>query len=267
MRCQFSSNLSEPNLISLDESAVTDGSVDNFSIGTGDMSTLSTSVRLSTTSIASSASSHGSAASVEALPIPIKSRSNSSASATTSAGGSVQEELKAGQAMASTGAIPKSISFDKSADKDEEVDKVSGGVLNKRDRNFFKNWKLPKIGRNRGGGRGSKVDEYRSSDRLTQDAFNIPEHAEGPILRRTTVDDGKVESGPSESSDDILAKYRKPERQAKTEETLVNITKAGDEVDGAELDLANLDTSVIFQDAKRKLRLMLAEVSLLKHTV
>jgi len=256
-------NLSEPSLVSLDESTTTDGcsSVENFSIGTGDMSTLSTAVRVSNTSIASSASSHGSAASVEAAAV--KSRSNSSV------GGPAQEELKVGLAMASTGAIPKSISFDKSADKDEDGEhKIGGGSLNKRDRNFFKNWKLPKIGRNRGGGRGSKNDDYRSSDRLTHDTFNIPEHAEGPVLRRVASEASAVTANAavvvhSETSDDILAKYRKPERSAKLEENHINIIKPGeDEVDGVELDLANLDNSVVFQDAKRKLRLMLSEVEM-----
>jgi len=257
------SNLSEPCLVSLDESATTDGcnsSVDNFSIGTGDMSTLSTSVRLSTTSIASSASSHGSVTSVEAIPPTTKSRSNSSASATTSAGGSVQDELKVNVSMASTGAIPKSISFDKSADKDEEGDNKSG-VLNKRDRNFFKNWKLPKIGRNRGGGRGPKTDDYRTSDRLTHDAFNIPEHSEGPVLHRSISDDNRDGGVGQETSDDILAKYRKPQA-SKNEES--NVVKPDDETDGVtvELDLANLEASVIFEDAKRKLRLMLSEVEI-----
>ena len=258
------SNLSDNSLINLDESTATDGSVDNFSIGTGDMSALSASVRLSTTSIASSASSQdGSAASVEVLHPPAKSRSNSSTSVTTSAAGSVPDELKVSLAMASTGAIPKSISFDKSADKDEEGENKPG-VHNKRDRNFFKNWKLPKIGRNRGGGRGSKNEDFRSSDRLIHDAFNIPEHAEGPVMRRAASEDPRNSiAAPAETSDDILAKYRKPEGQVKAEENGGNIIKNGeDETDGvgAELDLANLETSVIYQDAKRKLRLMLSEV-------
>ena len=61
---------------------------------------------------------------------------------------------------------------------------------------------------------------YRSADRLTNDAFHIPEHAEGPILRRASSDDTGASTG--ETSDDILAKYRKK-------------TLAEDKADGAEM--------------------------------
>ena len=150
----------------LDDSAVTDSVCDPLP---NDLSNLSTSVRLSTTSIASSASSH------------------ELTSAGTSAGGSVhgvilQEGglLPNHNVQASTGAIPKSISLDKSADKEEEniVPEAKHGTGHgKRDKSFFKSWKLPKIGRRGGGGRGSKSEEYlRSGEnhRLTGDAFNIP---------------------------------------------------------------------------------------------
>ena len=256
-----SSSIVEACAVSLEETTTTTdgGSIDNFSVGTADISTLSTSVRLSTTSIASSASSQdGSAASVEALPPPAKSRSNSSVSVATSVGGgSVQEEPKV-HSMANTGAIPKSISFDKSADKED-------GIVNKRDRNnFLKNFKFPKIGRNRGGGRGAKANEdYRISDRLSHDTFNIPEQAEGPGAQG---EEAVLPSTSHENTDDILAKYRKPQVVAKSDEVLVSIVKPeSDEPDGAleDLDLANLEPSVVFDDAKRKLRLMLSEVSFL----
>ena len=61
---------------------------------------------------------------------------------------------------------------------------------------------------------------YRSADRLTNDAFHIPEHAEGPILRRASSDDTGASTG--ETSDDILAKYRKK-------------SLAEDKADGAEM--------------------------------
>ena len=61
---------------------------------------------------------------------------------------------------------------------------------------------------------------YRSADRLTNDAFHIPEHAEGPILRRASSDDTGASTG--ETSDDILAKYRKK-------------SSAEDKADGAEM--------------------------------
>merc|ERR1719336_686588 len=129
----------EPPAI-LDES-VTDGASE-ASVAPENASNLSTTVRVSTTSIASSASSHGSGGSTEVVPLGIKSGSRSN----SSAGG-------AGPAPAanSTGAIPKSISFDKTADKEDES---LGDLKHGSGRNFFKNlnksWKLPKIGR-RGG--------------------------------------------------------------------------------------------------------------------
>ena len=138
----------------------------------------------------------------------------------------------------------------------------------KRDRNFFKNSKLPKIGRNRGGGRGSKNEDYRASDRLTHDAFNIPEHAEGPMPRRAVgigalqLDDGRsINFVAHETSDDIMAKYRKPVQTAKSVEVVAKPAIAhSNEPDGTVVDVANLESSVIFEDAKRKLRMMLSEV-------
>jgi len=96
---------------------------------------------------------------------------------------------------------------------------------------------------------------------LTHDAFNIPEHSEGPVLHRSISDDNRDGGVGQETSDDILAKYRKPQA-SKNEES--NVVKPDDETDGVtvELDLANLEASVIFEDAKRKLRLMLSEVEI-----
>merc|ERR1719209_1732259 len=203
-----SSSSIEPPAV-LDES-VTDGASDSLAAAEN-ASNLSTTVRVSTTSIASSASSHGSGGSTEVVP-PTKSgsRSNSSASGGASGVGAVGGTTAVIPApAASTGAIPKSISFDKTADKEEES---LGDLKHGSGRSFFKNlnksWKLPKIGRRGGGARGSKGDDYhRSADRLTNDAFNIPEHAEGPVLRRASSDDTAASAG--ETSDDILAKYRK----------------------------------------------------------
>jgi len=264
--------------VCLDDSAVTDGVPDPLP---ADISNLSTSVRLSTTSIASSASSHGSGGSVEAVCPPLKSRSNSSASAGTSAGGSVHgtgQEVGpvVGQAaQASTGAIPKSISFDKSADKEEEnlmcEHKPGGGPgPGKRDRSFFKSWKLPKIGRRGGGGRSSKSEEYhRSGDNhsLTGDAFNIPEHAEGPCLRRAVSDESKTPTIPNmETSDDILAKYRKKPVEDKVdggEIEMLQQREQEEELDPLQqMDTENIEASYVFQDARRKLRLVLSEAEL-----
>jgi len=269
-----STSVGEHSSVCLDDSAVTDSAGDPLP---ADISNLSTSVRLSTTSIASSASSHGSGGSVEAVCPPIKSRSNSSTSAGTgSAGGSIHGA--AGQdvipvVQASTGAIPKSISFDKSADKEEESlvsDVKHSAGPGKRDRSFFKSWKLPKIGRRGGGGRGSKSEEYlRSGEnhRLTGDAFNIPEHAEGPCLRRAVSDESKATVVASmETSDDILAKYRKKPAVDKVDSGEIGIMQQSDQVEDCDplqqMDRENVEASFVFQDARRKLRLVLSEAEL-----
>jgi len=273
-----STSVGEHSSVCLDDSAVTDSVCDPLP---ADMSNLSTSVRLSTTSIASSASSHGSGGSVEAVCPPLKSRSNSSASAGTSAGGSVHgttsQDIGPGPSnqvvQASTGAIPKSISFDKSADKEEEglVSDVKHSTGHgKRDRSFFKSWKLPKIGRRGGGGRGSKSEEYlRAGDnhRLTGDAFNIPEHAEGPCLRRAISDETKASAIENiETSDDILAKYRKKPDDDKVDGGDMDILQQREQEDECnplqEMDRENMEASYVFQDARRKLRLVLSETEL-----
>ena len=207
---------------------------------------------------------------MEAVCPPQKSRSNSSASAgagslVSGAGGAASAEAAVTQqpvTQASTGAIPKSISFDKSADKeDDNISSENKQFANsKRERGFFKNWKLPKMGR-RGGGRGSKVDEFqRSSDghnhRLIGDTFNIPEHGEHQIRD-------------PETSEDILAKYRKKPAEDKADGTEMGVSqqqRAEDILyDPAEkIDRDNLETSFVFQDARRKLRLVLSEVCKIK---
>ena len=154
----------------------------------------------------------------------------------------------------STGAIPKSISFDKTADKDDDSEHKS--VHARKDRGFFKNFKLPKMGR-RGGGRGSKVEEFiRSGDRLTSETFNIPEHTEGPAV----FSDNHV------SSEDILAKYRKKPGEHKVDGNDLGILQQRPEEDREmcdpteKIDRNNLGSSFVFQDARRKLRLVLSEV-------
>merc|ERR1719234_2799124 len=276
----------EPQAAVLDES-VTDGASDSLSETAENASNLSTTVRVSTTSIASSASSHGSGGSTEVVPpnsTKNGSRSNSSASGGAGASGVASGASAPASAIpapaASTGAIPKSISFDKTADKEEES---LGDLKHGSGRSFFKNlnksWKLPKIGRRGGGARGSKGDDYhRSADRLTNDAFNIPEHAEGPVLRRASSDDTAGASGAGgETSDDILAKYRKKPMLASGEDKVdgmadnMEVQEEGrrnreqEEQEGPalhELDRDNLEVSFVFQDARRKLRLVLSEVEL-----
>ena len=179
-----------------------------------------------------------------------------------------------------TGAIPKSISFDKTADKDDDShDGIHGSADQKQSissrkdtasSRFFKNWKLPKMGRRGGaGGRGSKVDEFhRSGDnhhhhhhhhRLTSEAFNIPEHTEGPHYKASTTENRTTET---ESSEDILAKYRKKPMGDKVDGNELGIVEARPDQDLHDLtvDRNNLKACFVFQDARRKLRLVLSEV-------
>ena len=170
-----------------------------------------------------------------------------------------------------TGAIPKSISFDKTADKDDDSHDGSGdqkqSIHSRKDTGssrFFKNWKLPKMGR-RGGGRGSKGDEFhRSGDnhhhhRLTSEAFNIPEHTEGPQFKTSATENRTAEN---ESSEDILAKYRKKPMDDKVDGNDLGIVQARPDEDLHDLsvDRNNLEACFVFQDARRKLRLVLSEV-------
>lgn len=264
----------DPTLIELVESTPVDGtdgddggagSLDSFPLGPIDNISNFSTARLSTTSIGSSASSHCSAASVEVMLQQGKTVPGTVAVTGLVANGSIPAEVEArpiplvAQTIASTGAIPKSISFDKTADKDEECEHKQL-ALSKRDRNFFKNWKLPKIGRSRGGGRGAKgEDHHRTPERLLiHDSFHIPEHGEGPVRR----DDSRH----NETSDDILAKYRKAPKTELPQSRIQVVKPLEDEVDAggdrSDLDLENPEKSFIFQDAKRKLRLMLSEVKL-----
>jgi hypothetical protein len=260
---QASALVVESSLSDLVECTTTDGadggaagSLDSFPLGPIDNISNFSTARLSTTSIGSSASSHCSAASVEVLLQQGKAASTPPAVGLLPNGSLVDGEAASRPVppvatSASTGAIPKSISFDKTADKDEDGDHKQM-ALSKRDRNFFKNWKLPKIGRSRGGGRGAKGDEHhRTPERLLiHDSFHIPEHGEG------------------QTSDDILAKYRKAPRMEQLPQSRVQAAKPlEDEVDAVggessrtDLDLENPEKSFIFKDAKRKLRLMLSEV-------
>ena len=165
--------------------------------------------------------------------------------------------------QANTGAIPKSISFDKTADKDDDsLSSEAKTVHAKRDRGFFKTWKLPKIGR-RGGGRGNKAEDFHRLDRLAGEAFNIPEHSEGPALFRDNSVDSKASQ--QESSEDILAKYRKKPEEDKADSGSLGMLNPRLEEEvfdpTQKIDRENIEASFVFQDARRKLRLVLSEVS------
>ena len=88
------------------------------------------------------------------------------------------------------------------------------------------------------------------------------------MLRRASSDDTAASAG--ETSDDILAKYRKkPLAEDKVDGMADMEVEEGrrreqeeQEVPLHELDRDNLEVSFVFQDARRKLRLVLSEVEL-----
>jgi hypothetical protein len=231
--------------------------------------------------------------------------------------------------MSSTGAIPKSISFDKTVvlnsrpTKDEspvssssELDpnlKLNAdppthtpglGFSHKQrgDKSFFKSWKLPKIGRHRGGGHSgfknlgadallsANGDELLTTDDILTPTPVVDSAAASVAIAATSA---AAAVNPEVSADDILAKYRSKPRATEAELSTSNevilsapfataSSTANDMVDGAQapreledlddrlvMDPHNVEASYAFQDAKRKLRMMLseAELSLLTTTL
>lgn len=187
-------------------------------------------------SSSSSCSSHGSMAS------SAKGLATSSAAATSTvntSSSSVASASAGTQVHQSTGAIPKSISFDKTADRG---DKESYDDENKNKRSFFRNFKLP----------------FKRGSRKEREELNPPVRQ----LRRSASEEAKNAGG--ESSDDILAKYRTKGNQQETENgatVAFHLEESNEEEDEDErqrIDPANVESSYAFADAKRKLRLVLS---------
>ena len=231
------------------------------------------------------------------------------------------ENKSAPSASVSTGAIPKSISFD-TAQSHSSINTKAG-----RDKSFFpKSWKLPKIGRSRGGHGGSgkfKVEDQRGSSRMTTErlgynemkiegssyANNSGEISGENVFQRLPSDEASSASDGGgqanlETSDDILEKYRLKSRSqpstsspglSNSNEVILgsrpddsnrsviencdsvfqdrvhvgiseNLSMEDDEdiesASTAARRITNIEDTFAFQDAKRKLRLMLAEVIL-----
>ena len=157
------------------------------------------------------------------------------------------------------------------------------------DKSFFKSWKLPKIGRNRGGGHSLKPNNsHQSVDLLRMGTEDQANASQEDILVPTT----------EETTDDILNKYRsKPSTSnssnaatrgselSTSSEVILTGTPfnsnnqrpgeaaaAADMVDGfVDADIAddrlvidphNVEASFAFHDAKRKLRMMLSEADM-----
>ena len=230
--------------------------------------------------------------------------------------------------MSNTGAIPKSISFDKTVvmnsrhSKDEsspvssssEFDQANSRGLvelkadldqsgsssqrmqQKMDKSFFKSWKLPKIGRshrggaasaaggpnyknleNRGGGGSQPSTDFLTGTNGNEEQVILPE--EGILVPNRCNEEEEV------TADDILAKYRTVKTRdggelSSSNEVILSAPfegnpsgDASDLVDGPEpemddfddrlvIDPHNLEVSFAFQDAKRKLRMMLSEADL-----
>ncbi|XP_063878825.1 GTPase-activating protein and VPS9 domain-containing protein 1-like isoform X2 [Scylla paramamosain] len=210
------------------------------------------SLHLSTTSLASSSSSGS-----DVVGGSGKLRSTPGVNASPAPeSGEVPEPNAPGGSMASTGAIPKSISFDKTAERGDR-DLLDADAKHKR--GFFKNFKLPgfKTRRKPGTRSGDESSYIRAG--LTGPDANI---------RRTMSEENRppiIE----ETSDDILAKYRNKKPSVDVSETDGNMMANQHNLPAGEIpkteederlyiDPANIEASYAFMDAKRKLRLVLS---------
>ncbi|KAK2576023.1 hypothetical protein KPH14_007375 [Odynerus spinipes] len=211
-------------------------------------------VRLSTTSLTSSSSSgsetrtkNNTSASELPLSPPII---NGTCDVTDSVASNCHKPT------ASTGAIPKSISFDKTAERgDKEL--LDDDQKNKR--GFF--GKLKMSLRNRRGKVIRGTDELRCYDReAAGDGIDIGKHR----LRRIMSEDVTSAGNIIDSSDDILAKYRrKPSTASDTASVESNQSRTKEaEDERLSIDPNNVELSFAFADAKRKLRMVLSTADL-----
>ncbi|CAL4099243.1 unnamed protein product, partial [Meganyctiphanes norvegica] len=157
--------------------------------------------------------------------------------------------------MAATGAIPKSISFDKTAERGDR-DSIDGDAKHKR--GFFKNFKLPGFKGRRKPGSGTRTGEELPFVRPGVVGQDVS-------VRRTHSEDSRppiIE----ESSDDILARYRSKKPNIETSEPDSGIVTSDQGIDMVKtedderlyVDPTNIEASYAFADAKRKLRLVLS---------
>ncbi|XP_066994190.2 GTPase-activating protein and VPS9 domain-containing protein 1 isoform X2 [Anabrus simplex] len=155
----------------------------------------------------------------------------------------------------STGAIPKSISFDKTA---ERGDKDLLDEDSKHKRSFFRNFKLPFKSRRVKSLRGGDDLNTRCFDSLTGEG-DVPQHR----LRRMS-EEGRPSH--TDTTEDILAKYRrKPSSGAgdsaaseHTAEPLNPLKNKPPTDERLNIDPSNVEASYAFVDAKRKLRMVLS---------
>ncbi|KAK4303813.1 hypothetical protein Pmani_024199 [Petrolisthes manimaculis] len=211
------------------------------------------SLHLSTTSLASSSSS---GSDVVGGSGKLRSASNASSGPNTD---SVEtpEATNLPNNMAATGAIPKSISFDKTAERGDR-DALDGDAKHKR--GFFKNFKLPGFKGRR------KLPGSRSGDDAVYVRVGL--NSQDPNIRRALSEENRPPTI-EETSDDILAKYRNKKPDVDTSETDSNMMSNQDSLAANDLpkteederlyiDPNNIEMSYAFTDAKRKLRLVLS---------
>ncbi|XP_020296298.1 GTPase-activating protein and VPS9 domain-containing protein 1 isoform X2 [Pseudomyrmex gracilis] len=156
----------------------------------------------------------------------------------------------------STGAIPKSISFDMTAERgDKEL--LDDDQKNKR--GFFGKLKLSL--RNRRGKSLRGTDDRCYDREAGGDGVDICRHR----LRRIMSEDVSSSSNvASDSTDDILAKYRrKPSAASDTASVESNLSRTKEvEDERLSIDQNNVELSYAFADAKRKLRMVLSTADL-----
>ncbi|XP_071573077.1 GTPase-activating protein and VPS9 domain-containing protein 1 isoform X3 [Temnothorax nylanderi] len=160
---------------------------------------------------------------------------------------------------ASTGAIPKSISFDMTAERgDKEL--LDDDQKNKR--GFFGKLKLSL--RNRRGKAMSsvRVTDDRCFDREAGgDGVDVCRHRLRKIMSEDVTSSGNVAG---DTTDDILAKYRrKPSAASDTASVESNQSRTKEvEDERLSIDPNNVELSYAFADAKRKLRMVLSTADL-----
>lgn len=155
---------------------------------------------------------------------------------------------------ATTGAIPKSISFDMSADKGDRV--FEEEQKSKRmPTGFLGKLKMGMSFKNR------RVKNYRGPDDF---ALRFDGDDDGGMRSKKMNGNGECSRGsPQETSDEILAKYR-TKTQTSTEQQQINlhiIDKPLIMDDQGDHHHNNIDSNVFFLDTKRKLRLVLSNTN------
>ncbi|XP_044728501.1 serine-rich adhesin for platelets isoform X2 [Chrysoperla carnea] len=173
--------------------------------------------------------------------------------------------------MTSTGAIPKSISFDMTAEKGDK-DMMDDDQKNKR--GFFGKLKM--------GFKNRRGKTVRGTDDLSGGRYEGGDGDPPRFKRYTSLDDSSpsLRSAVEESSEDILAKYRrKPSNNSDTNtsdslsissklKSSTDSTAAGSSAISTSgnderwlIDHNNIENCFAFSDAKRKLRIVLSTAS------